>query len=154
MYKVDYKKSKELTFKQLYGGVFKQYKDLEFFKKIQKFIDILWEEFNTQGYIECPISKYRFEKDKLDNMNPQKLFNYLLQALETAHHVGILWKIFKLLRGKNTKIILYVYDAIILDLDEGENILGDIVGVYRKYGVNVKIKGGDNYQNLTEFGNP
>ena len=33
MYGVDYQKSKELTFKQLYGGVFEQFKDLEFFSK-------------------------------------------------------------------------------------------------------------------------
>ena len=33
VYKVDYEKSKELTFKQLYGGVFKEYENLEFFKK-------------------------------------------------------------------------------------------------------------------------
>jgi hypothetical protein len=42
MYGVDYQKAKELTFKQLYGGVFKQYKNLEFFAKIQKYIDQLW----------------------------------------------------------------------------------------------------------------
>ena len=34
LYGVSYGKSKELTFKQLYGGVFKQYEHLEFFKKI------------------------------------------------------------------------------------------------------------------------
>ena len=42
MYKVDYHKAKELTFKQLYGGVFDQYKDLEFFKKVQIYVDDLW----------------------------------------------------------------------------------------------------------------
>ena len=58
MYGVDYKKSKELTFKQLYGGVFKQYRHLEYFQKIQKYVDDLWEKFNTDGYVECLISKH------------------------------------------------------------------------------------------------
>ena len=38
LYGVDYKKSKELTFKQLYGGVFDNYKGLEFFQKIEKYV--------------------------------------------------------------------------------------------------------------------
>ena len=46
MYGVDYKKAKELTFKQLYGGVFDQYKDLEFFKKVQVYTDDLWDSFS------------------------------------------------------------------------------------------------------------
>ena len=51
MYGVDYKKAKELTFKQLYGGVFDQYKDLEFFKKVQVYIDDLWDTFQYGGSI-------------------------------------------------------------------------------------------------------
>ena len=38
LYGVDYAKSKELTFKQLYGGVFKQYEHLEYFSKISIYI--------------------------------------------------------------------------------------------------------------------
>ena len=33
MYGVDYKTAKEITFKQLYGGIFEEYKELEYFKK-------------------------------------------------------------------------------------------------------------------------
>ena len=52
MYNVDYKKSKELTFKQLYGGVFKEYKDIEFFKRIDIYVKELWDEFNSKGHID------------------------------------------------------------------------------------------------------
>jgi len=146
MYKVDYKKSKELTFKQLYGGVFKQYKDLEFFKKIQKFIDILWQDFENKGFIECPISKYRFEKNKLDNMNPQKLFNYLLQNLETSTNVCILWDVIKILKKAKTKLVLYTYDAFLFDYDETEEgVLNQIKSVFKKHKLNIKISDGSNY---------
>ncbi len=146
MYGVDYKKAKELTFKQLYGGIFKQYRDLEYFQKIQKFIDNLWEEFNTQGYVECQISKYRFEKDKLDNMNPQKLFNYLLQNLETSNNLRILWNILKKLIGKKTKLVLYTYDAFLFDLsDDEEYLIEDIKDIFKNYKCKVKIKHGTNY---------
>lgn len=146
LYNVDYKKAKELTFKQLYGGVFKQYQHLEFFQKIQIYINKIWSQFQNEGFIECPISKYKFEKDKLDNMNPQKLFNYLLQNLETATNVRILWDIIKLLKGKKTKLILYTYDAFLLDVckEEKEDIK-KIFKVFEKYKLKIKIKHGDSY---------
>jgi hypothetical protein len=146
MYKVDYKKAKELTFKQLYGGVFKQYGDLEFFRKIQKFVDELWDKFNNEGFIECPISKHKFYKDKLDNMNPQKLFNYLLQNLETSTNVCILWDIVKLLKGKRTKLVLYTYDAFLFDVhNEEKEVIKLIKNVFKKYKLNVKTKYGSDY---------
>ena len=146
MYKVDYKKSKELTFKQLYGGVFKQYKDLEFFVKIQKYVDELWEKYNSEGFIECPISNHRFEKDKLDDMNPQKLFNYLLQNLETSLNVRILKQIIEKIMNAQTKLVLYTFDAFLFDLDNSEEIIiEDIKNIFKEYGLKVKIKHGTSY---------
>jgi len=37
MYGVDYGKAKEITFKQLYGGIWKEYEHLEFFQKVIQF---------------------------------------------------------------------------------------------------------------------
>ena len=146
MYKVDYKKSKELTFKQLYGGVFKQYKHLEFFQKVEKYVKELWEEFEKKGYIKCPFSYHKFEKDKLENMKPQKLFNYLLQNLETATNVCILWEIIKLLRGKQTKLVLYTYDSFLFDLDKNEKtIINEVLNIFKKYNLNTKLNYGANY---------
>ena len=146
MYNVDYKKAKELTFKQLYGGVFEQYRNLEFFQKTQKFIDELWYDFQNKGFIECPISKYKFKKDTLDNMNPQKLFNYLLQNLETTKNVYILWDIIKLLKNKQTKLVLYTYDAFLLDFNNAEkDTLKCILDVFKKYKLKTKITHGINY---------
>tara|TARA_B100001559_G_C16489606_1_gene617812 strand:+ start:548 stop:1804 length:1257 start_codon:yes stop_codon:yes gene_type:complete len=146
MYNVDYKKAKELTFKQLYGGVFKQYRDLEFFQKTQKFIDKLWHDFENKGFITCPTSEYKFEKNKLDNMNPQKLFNYLLQNLETSKNVCILWDIIKILKKTKTKLVLYTYDAFLFDYDETEeSVLNQIKNVFKQHELNIKISDGSNY---------
>jgi hypothetical protein len=146
MYGVDYKKAKELTFKQLYGGVFKQYEHLEFFKKVKVYTNNLWEEFENQGYIECPISKHKFKKEGLEDMNPQKLLNYLLQATETDMNVVMLWEILKILKGKNTKLVLYVFDSFLLDVDKDENdIINEILEVFKKYKFNVKMVTGGNY---------
>ena len=146
MYGVDYQKAKELTFKQLYGGIFDQYKDLEFFKKVQIYTDNLWEEFNKKGFVECPISKHRFEKDKLENMKPQKLLNYLLQNLETSVNICIMWDMFKLLKNKKTKLILYTYDSFLFDVcKEEKEVLTQIKQLFNKWKLNIKISYGDTY---------
>ena len=100
LYGVSYKESKELTFKQLYGGVFKKYEHLEYFQKIKEYIRNLWLIFEHGEDIECPISSYVYNKKYYEDMNPQKLFNYLLQNLETSMNVRILWDV-SLLKGKN-----------------------------------------------------
>jgi hypothetical protein len=146
MYGVDYSKAKEITFKQMYGGIWKEYQHLDFFKLAQTYIDDLWDTFNYGEYIECPISKHIYKRDELEDMNPQKLLNYLLQNLETATNVCILWDILKLLRGKNTKLVLYVYDSFLFDVDKTEkDTLQQIMEIFNKYKLQVKFKKGNNY---------
>lgn len=149
MYGVDYAKAKEITFKQIYGGVWKEYQELPFFKKVIAYTDDLWDTFNYGGYIECPISKHKFVKSEMENMNPQKLLNYLLQNLETSQNILILWDIFKILKGKNTKLVLYVYDSFLFDFDENEKYLQkEIFNIFKKYKLKFKIKTGANYNNI------
>jgi hypothetical protein len=149
MYGVDYGKAKEITFKQLYGGIWKEYENLEFFQKVKAYTDDLWKSFNINGYIKCPISDHKFIKNDLENMNPQKLLNYLLQNLETANNVLILYEIFKILRGKNTKLVLYVYDSFLLDVDENEmEVLEQIEQVFKDKKLQIKTKTGKNYNDI------
>ena len=146
MYGVDYQRSKEITFQQIYGGIWKQYEDLDFFKKVKQYTEEKWNEFNTQGYIECDTSGYRFEKDKLGEMNPQKLLNYILQERETSTNVMLMWDIFKVLRGLKTKLVLTVYDSYLLDLDiEEKGCIFEIEKIFTKYNLSVKYKKGINY---------
>ena len=146
MYKVDYAKAKELTFKQLYGGVFDNYKDLPFFKATSEYIRTTWENFQTEGVITCPISKYEYKRDVLENMNPQKLFNYILQNMETSLNIEVLFRIFKLLKGRNTKLVLYTYDSFLFDVDKSEEFLLDnIKEVFYKLKLQIKEKNGINY---------
>jgi hypothetical protein len=150
LYGVDYKKSKELTFKQLYGGVFKNYKHLEFFQKIEKYVGELWSKFQSDGFVECKVSGYRYKKENLDNMNPQKLFNYILQNLETSTNVLILWDILCILRKYKTQLVLYTYDSFLLDVDDEETeVLEEVREVFKKYKLNIKEIEGYDY-NFTE----
>jgi len=146
MYGTNYEQAKKITFKQMYGEIFEEYKDLEFFKGMTKFIDELWDKFQTEGYIECPISKHRFYRDKLDNMNPQKLLSYHLQRLETSLNVLMLWDILKLMVGKKSVLVLYVYDSILIDYNESEKeLLEDIKNVFTKNKLKIKTTRGLSY---------
>jgi hypothetical protein len=146
LYNVDYKKSKELTFKQLYGGVFESYRGIEFFKKVEEYIGKLWSDFKEVGWVECPISGFHFVDAALENMNSQKLFNYLLQNLETSTNVLILWDIFNILKGHKTKLVLYTYDSFLLDYHEDENdVLERVREVFKKYKLNIKENEGYDY---------
>ena len=79
-------------------------------------------------------------------MNPQKLFNYLLQNLETSMNVRILWDIIQVLRGKKTKLVLYTYDSFLFDYDDNESyVIDDIKEVFSKYKLNIKTKTGYDY---------
>jgi len=146
MYNVDYAKAKELTFKQLYGGVFDNYKDLPFFKATSEYIRTNWEKYQAEGKLICPISNYEFVNDELENMNPQKLFNYVLQNMETSVNVEILYRILNILKGKNTKLVLYTYDSFLFDVDNNEiEVLEQIKEVFNKLKLQIKSKHGLNY---------
>jgi len=141
MYGVDYQTSKELTFKQLYGGVFEEYKELEFFKRVDKYL----EDLVNEEEIVCK-SGYVF---KNDGIKKQKLLNYILQNTETYYNVLILEEIIKILKGKNTKIIHYTYDSFLLDVDKSEKeVVKTILGVFDIYSFRTKMSWGTKYGSL------
>ena len=146
IYKLDRKDAKILTLQQLYGGILPQYKELEFFKKVSAYVDDLWDTFQHQDYIKCPISGFEYYRDKLEKMNPQKLLNYLLQNLETAYNVSILWDVFKILKNKKTKLVLYTYDSFLFDWDATEkDELKAIIEIFNQRKLNIEIKHGTSY---------
>lgn len=143
---IDIDEAKILMFRQLYGGIYKEYQHIEYFQLIEEHISKLWKEYTANKYIICPISGHKLENIK--DINPQKLFNYTLQNLETSTNVLILWDIIKILKGKKTKIVLYTYDSILLDHDEEEEILEQIQQVFTKYNLKTKTTKGHNYGNM------
>jgi hypothetical protein len=98
------------------------------------------------GYVECPISGFKFYKDKLENMNPQKLLNYVIQNLETSNNINLMWEFFRILKGKNTKLVLYTYDSFLFDFDPNEkDELSAIGKIIIKQNLSYKIKNGTSY---------
>jgi hypothetical protein len=143
---VEVKQAKELMFKQLYGGIYTEYKQWEFFIKVQEYIDKIWEHFETLNWVMVPGSGKYFYKDRLGEMNPQKLFNYFLQNLETVNNSRIIQDIIKVLKGKNTKLVLYTYDAFLFDLDDTEkDIIDELKEIFSSRELQIKYKYGTDY---------
>ena len=139
-----YKESKTLTFRQIYGGIDKANLHHPFFRKTQDFINIIWEEFNKKGYID--VGSYRIKKDDYPKIHAQKLFNYYIQATETETNIRKIKDIQNYLEDKKTKLVLYIYDAFIFDFakEDGKQTLIDIENMLSEK-FPVKLKTGEHY---------
>ena len=139
-----YKESKILTFRQIYGGIDKANLHHPFFRKTQDFINIIWEEFNKKGYID--VGSYKIKKDDHPKIHSQKLFNYYIQATETETNIRKIKDIQNYLEDKKTKLVLYIYDAFIFDFakEDGKQTLIDIENMLSEK-FPVKLKTGEHY---------
>lgn len=148
-----YEESKQLSFRQLYGGVQSEYVHIEFFKKTKEYINNMWNEWNRRGYIESPISGRRLYKKNFIQLNAQKLFNYLIQLLETEFNMQKIDKLNSFLNKYNTKLILYVYDSFLFDFDllDGKKCANGIKKILEEGGYAVRKYAGNNYGNLKEI---
>jgi len=143
-----YKESKTLTFKQIYGGIDKANLHHPFFFKTQNFIDIIWEEFNKKGEVKC--GSYTIRKKDHPKIHSQKLFNYYIQATETETNIRKIKKIQDYLKTKQTKLVLYIYDAFIFDVakSDGKQTLIDLQTILNDK-FPIKLKVGEHYGALS-----
>ena len=79
-------------------------------------------------------------------MNPQKLFNYFIQAYETEMNSKVLKNILNLLEDYSSKMILYVYDSFLFDIDPSEKSL--IKQIQKLMVFPSKAKIGRDYHNM------
>jgi hypothetical protein len=141
----EYIKAKQINFHAIYGKIPPEYAFLEIFDKIQNYINGLWKQFKEIGYVEDPISGKRFTQD-LPDMHPQKLMNYMMQSMETSRNILVLKELLQYLQGKNTRIALYVYDAIVFDFSkrDGKETLEKIQKIMESGGrYPIKVKYGN-----------
>ena len=138
--------AKELTFKQLYGGVWSEYQNKPFFKDVIKYTDDMWDTYQYGGSIKCD-NKIFIRDD--ENITRTKLFNYIVQSKETSTNVDLLKLVFDKLKDKKTKLVLYTYDAFLFDYsNEDKGLIQEIINIL-DYPVN--IKQGKTYHGLEKL---
>ena len=142
---VTQQEAKELTFKQLYGGVWKEYQNKPFFKDVLKYTDSIWDTYQHGGSFKCDNKIFINDVE----MTRSKLFNYIVQSKETSTNVDLLKLVFDKLEGKKTKLVLYTYDAFLFDYsNEDKGLIQEIVNIL-DYPVN--IKQGKTYHGLEKL---
>jgi hypothetical protein len=148
----EYTQSKELTFKQLYGGVFKEYREIPFFKAMNEYIDKLWALFNATGKLELVGGKV-LDKEQIQNPTPNKILNYVIQSAETHNNVISVKQVIEYLEDQQSKVILYTYDSFLIDyaLSDGKKVLKEIKKLLEINGYVVKVAYGLNYNSLKEI---
>lgn len=158
--KENYTEIKSLTFQLLYGGITKDFEIIPFFKKTNIYINERWNEYNSTGFIKSPYSNRIIHKNFYKNdvdFNKYKLWNYLIQLLETEHNVLVLHEILKTLNSKSykSKLILYTYDSFLFDFNPEDNIdqfmydFNQIITQHNRFPVSIKT--GIDYKQMTKI---
>jgi len=92
--------------------------------------------------------------EHLHEMNPNKLFNYILQATETEHNFYTINNINEALQPYRSRLILYTYDSMLFDYDltDGKSLIMQLKNVISENGAYpVKIKAGVNYHDMKDM---
>ena len=149
-YGADLKDAKAITFRQLYGGVQDEYKHIPFFSKTSEYVESLWSEFLMKKEVYTPILKRKLTYNS--DLNKNKLFNYILQAVETERNILILEKLSNMRHSHKSLPILYTYDSILFDVDpsDGLEYILEIKKVMESDGFPTDIEIGDNYKDMVK----
>lgn len=139
----EYQESKKITFRQLYNGIEPEYKYIELFHHVDEMVQAIWIQYKKLGSIMLPNGRVI----KIDNPTPQKLLNYYVQCLETVNNIKKLTALKELFKGKKSKVILVVYDSILIDYsaEDGKGFLAQIKTVLEEGNYKVKAQKGDTY---------
>jgi hypothetical protein len=140
-----YEESKARTFAIMYGQT-EDIGDVEFFKKLRVYQADLWEKYSQAGFVLSGTGRKVVVPTP---NNPAKVFNYLMQLTETEVSIMSIWKVNQQLSKSHAKVVLYTYDAILLDVPNDELYMMDLIGhvmADKKYPV--RQYRGTNYNNL------
>jgi len=153
-YECSYEESKQKTFKLLYGGIDKETREkVPFFDLTHKYINKKWNEINTHNLVFTDIYRRKLLFENYEDMNRNKVFNYLIQALETESNIKKILLIQDYLLGKKTKLVLYGYDSFLFDFsnEDGVETLRDIKSILEENKHYTKSKMGLNYGEMKDI---
>lgn len=145
----EYDEGKQITFGILYGADVET--DIPLLKSIKELSKTICKKYQTEG-LKAPISGrtiYIPDNDATEN----KLFNYFVQNYEFESTVSRLRELLDYLNTKQSKLVLYTYDAVLIDCHPDELIeiqarSNAILGA-NKYPLRSYI--GSNYNELKEI---
>ena len=153
-YGVDVNEGKTRTFQYMYGGIPNNVANkIEFLDLTKKLIQEMWSEFKQNKLIKTHTYNRMLYEKNLDNMNPQKLFNYYIQAYETERNVKLLNKLHQYLLTRETNIVHYNYDSFLFDYSKADGVetIHEIKKILEQSGFITKTKVGNNYGEMKTY---
>ena len=153
-YECSYEESKQKTFRLLYGGIDKQTREkVPFFDLTHNYINKKWNEINTHNLVSTDIYRRKLLFKNYEDLNRNKVFNYLIQALETESNIKKILKVQDYLLNKKTKLVLYGYDSFLFDFSQQDGVetLKDIKSILEEGKHFTKSKMGLNYGEMQDI---
>ena len=153
-YGLSYDDGKALTFKYLYGGITNEIKDNPFFGKVDKYVQGLWNRWKGNKIIKSDIYNREISRKNLSDMNPNKLFNYMIQLMETENNMLVLEELLPEIQDDKSKLVLYNYDAFLFDFDlsDGLDYLNKIKKILEQNGkYPTRVSMGSNYHEMKDI---
>lgn len=125
-----YDESKRKSFYALYSDA---PADLPFFQKVTEYKKTLWAGIQQYEYLKAPNRYIRLKH--IEEPSPAKVFNYLIQWLETERNLRALRKVLDRFKTATSKVVLYNYDAILIDfsLDDGSELIRDTIDILERF---------------------
>jgi len=155
LYGVDYNEAKGLSFQYLYGHIPDEViKTNPFFAKVQIYIDNVWKQYKSNNFIESDIYSKRIYRENLSDMNKNKVFNYLIQLMETENNMRMLTELLPKIDGYKTKLVLYSYDSFLFDfhISDGLKFIKMVKRTIEQKGkYPVRVARGSNYHQMKDI---
>jgi len=152
---VTYDESKNRSFQYLYGHIPIEVVQINpFFGKVHDYINKIWSEYKQRDFITSNIYNKKIFRKNLSDMNRNKLFNYMIQLMETENNMKMLSNLIPFLESYKSKLILYSYDSFLFDfnLDDGVDFLKKIKKIIESNGLfPTKTSKGTNYHEMEDI---
>jgi hypothetical protein len=113
-----YLNGKQKTFEIIYGMSNEDY-GINLFKEIHSFRN----SFNGKNDVTLPSGM----TVAVESPSANKLFNYYVQSLEVVKTIPKIRDVLNLLKNTTHHVILYTYDAILIDMEYEDNVILDII---------------------------
>lgn len=143
----EYDEGKQITFGILYGADVQT--DIPLLQSIKQLANVVYSNYQHSGLI-APISKRKINVPEYD-ITENKLFNYFVQNYEFEMTISRIESLLDYLETKESKLILYTYDAVLLDCPKTE--INEIEGVARRILSDntfpVRVYEGNNYNEMS-----
>jgi len=147
---IDYDDFKSKVFQNIYGTITPEFMSNPFFQSIQAMIDTFYEQYETEGIVKSWFYEKTFRD--IQDATPNKVFNYILQSLETEYNVRKIKTILPHLKNKKSVFMMYLYDAFIFDVHPDEmGIIDTLHRAFETDNMSVKIYTGDDFGNIKQI---